>query len=366
MSMKFGFTIPPVGPADRSDAGNYAALVEDCKIGHELGYDAAWALEHHFTPYYPTPDTLLFLSHVAAHCPGMGLGTCVIVLPWHHPLRVAEQIAMLNALTDGTLYLGLGRGTARSEFDRLGVDMTETRPRFAEAVQIIRQGLRGEPFSFEGEFYRFPETVLRPYVRDAAAIKLYGAIGSPASAEVMADLGLSLIHTSNFPDRLTESIIRRWRERCQEIGRPIDDREGYPIHANPTIVAETDEEARDLGRYFYPRFARIQMEHYETDADYWKDVPGYEAFSKMFANLGKLAQEGEDLEDYLDHQLVGSPETVIRRIEQLRDRLNIRHIICGHFQFEMEDELRRRSLRLFAERVIPHFRSGAEARRQPA
>ena len=356
MTMKFGFTIPPVGPAGRSDAGNYAALIEDCKLGQELGYDAAWALEHHFTPYYPIPDTLLFLSHVAAHCPGLGLGTCVIVLPWHHPLRIAEQIAMLNLLSSGPLYLGIGRGTARSEFERLGVDMTETRQRFKEAVEIIKLGFTGKPFSYEGEHFQFPETVLRPHLRDPEAINFFGAIGSPASAEVMAELGLSLCHTSNFPDRLTESIIRRWRDRQDELGLPIDDREGFPIHANPVIVTETDEEARELARIYYPKFAQVQIAHYETDADYWKDVPSYETFSKMFANLGKLAQPGEDLEKYLNYQLVGSPETVIRRIEEYRDRLNIQHIICGHFQFEMDDDMRRRSLRMFAERVIPHFR----------
>ncbi len=361
--MKFGFGTAPVGPSGRSDAENYATLIEDCRLGQELGYDSAWALEHHFTPYFPTPDTLLFLSHLAAHCPGLGLGTCVIVLPWHHPLRIVEQIAMLNVLSSGPLYLGLGRGTARYEFDRLGPDMTETRGRFKEAVEIVQLGLSGKPFAYEGEFYRFPETRVRPDPRDVNDIHFFGAIGSPPSAEIMADLGLSLCHTSNFPDRLTESIIRRWKERQEETGRFIDASEGFPIHANPAIVADTDEEARDLARKYYPKFAQVQIDHYETNDDYWKDIPSYEAFSKMFANLGKLAHLGEDLEKYLNFQLVGTAETVIRRIEVLRDRLNVGHIICGHFSYEMSDEERRRSLRLFAERVIPHFREPAEAQR---
>ena len=356
--MKFGFSVPPVGPLGRSDTDNYAKAIEDCKLGHRLGYDSAWALEHHFTPYYPTPDTMLYLAHLAAQCPGLGLGTAVIVLPWHHPLRITEQIAMLNALTRGTLYLGLGRGTARYEFDRLGVDMTETRDRFREAVEIINLGLSGEPFSYEGRYYQIPTTEIRPHIRDRKAICLFGAIGSPASAEIMADLGLPLIHTSNFPDHLTVAIVKKWKERCREHGFPTEDM-GFPIHANPTIVAETDGEARDLARYYYPRFAKVQMEHYETEADYWKDVPGYEVFSKMFANLKKMTEQGPALEKYLDNQLVGSPETVIRRIEVLRDNLDIQHIVCGHFTYEMGDDLRRRSLRMFAERVIPHFRKTA-------
>jgi alkanesulfonate monooxygenase SsuD/methylene tetrahydromethanopterin reductase-like flavin-dependent oxidoreductase (luciferase family) len=358
--MKFGFTAPPVGPADRSDAENYAKVIADCRLGHELGYDAVWALEHHFTPYFPTPDPMLFLSHIAAHCPGLGLGTCVIVLPWHHPLRISEQIAMLNLLSEGTLYLGLGRGSARYEYDRLGVDMTETRDRFREIVEIIQHSLAGKPFSYEGRYFSFPETQVRPHLRDRKAIKLYGAIGSPESAEIMAELGLSLIHTSNFPDHVTAATIGRWRECAagQPIAQGVPD---FPIHGHPTIVADTDEEAIELARHYYPHFIRVQMQHYETAADYWKDTASFEFHSKMFANLAKLTKPGPDLEKTLKLQLVGSPETVIRRIETLRDELGIGHIITAHFLYEMEDDLRHRSLRMFAERVIPHFRGGKAA-----
>ncbi|MCZ6532888.1 MAG: LLM class flavin-dependent oxidoreductase [SAR324 cluster bacterium] len=352
--MKFGFSVPPVGPGERSDAENYKRVIEDCRLAHSLGYDAAWALEHHFTPYFPTPDPLLYLAHIAAQCPGLGLGTCVLVLPWYHPLRITEQIAMLNLLSEGELYLGLGRGSARYEYERLGVDMTETRERFRETVEIIKRGLQGKPFSYEGTYFKFPETQIRPHLRAPEDIHFYGAIGSPESAEIMADLGLSLIHTTNFPDHYTDRIIANWRERAASHGM---DAEGmtFPIHCNPTIVADTDEEALELARVYYPHFIRVQMAHYETAADYWKDTPGYEIHSKMFANLQKLAQPGEPLDKALSLQLVGSPETVIRRIETLRDNLGIGHIITAHFLYEMDDDLRRRSLRIFAEQVIPHF-----------
>jgi alkanesulfonate monooxygenase SsuD/methylene tetrahydromethanopterin reductase-like flavin-dependent oxidoreductase (luciferase family) len=358
--MKFGFTAPPVGPGQRSDADNYARVIQDCRLAHELGYDAAWALEHHFTPYFPTPDPLLFLSHIAAHCPGLGLGTCVLVLPWYHPLRLTEQIAMLNALSEGELYLGLGRGSARYEYDRLGVDMTETRDRFRETVEIIMRGLSGEPFTYEGQYFQFPETQIRPHLRAPESIHFYGAIGSPASAEIMADLGLSLIHTTNFPDHLTVRIVENWRARARQIGMNTEGMT-FPIHGNPTIVAKTDKEALELARHYYPHFIRVQMEHYETAADYWKDIPSFEIHSKMFANLQKLSQPGPDLDKALALQLVGSPATIIRRIETLRDNLGIGHIITAHFLYEMEDDLRHRSLRMFAEEVIPHFRDSEAA-----
>ena len=267
---------------------------------------------------------------------------------------------MLNSLTEGKLYLGLGRGSARYEYDRLGVDMTETRDRFRETVEIIKLGLEGKPFSYEGKYFEFPELIIRPHIRSRESIELYGAIGSPASAEIMADLGLSLIHTTNFPDHLTAKFAENWRARAQQNGMNTDGMR-FPIHGNPTICAETDAEAMDMARRFYPHFIRVQMEHYETAADYWKDVPGYEIHSKMFANLQKLAQPGPALDKALTLQMVGSPETIIRRIETMRDNMGIGHVISAHFLYEMDDGLRHRSLRMFAEKVIPHFRGNMAA-----
>ena len=92
----FGFTVGPVMPAAQGGAAGdrerYREMLADCRFGHSLGYGSVWALEHHFTDYYPSPSPLLFLSHVAAACPGLGLGTAVIVLPWYEPVRFAEDV----------------------------------------------------------------------------------------------------------------------------------------------------------------------------------------------------------------------------------------------------------------------------------
>src|SRR4249919_1118957 len=143
----FGFQAAAAGASGKSDHELYCDLMEDCALGHRLGYDAAWLLEHHFSDYYPTPSPLLLMAHIAAKFPDLSLGTSVLVLPWYHPLRLAEEIAMLNSLTSGTLHLGIGRGTAKMEYDAYGVDMNEGRARFAENFQIVEQGLSGETFT---------------------------------------------------------------------------------------------------------------------------------------------------------------------------------------------------------------------------
>ena len=112
---QFGWMMGAVGADGESDAALYRQMIADAELGAELGYDAAWVVEHHFSDYYPTPSPLLLIAHIAARFPDLSLGTSVLVLPWYHPLRLAEEIAMLNSLTRGTLHLGIGRGTAKMD-----------------------------------------------------------------------------------------------------------------------------------------------------------------------------------------------------------------------------------------------------------
>lgn len=358
--MKFGFGTAPVGPKGASDEEVYEQSLVDCELGVELGFDSAWALEHHFTPYFFQPDPIVYMSHLAARFPNLGLGTCVLVLPWHHPLRLAGQIAMLSNLTKGELYLGIGRGTARYEFERLGVDMTETRQRFRESLEIIQLALRGEPFEYKGEIFTLPETQVRPLARGPERIHFFGAIGSPASAEIMADLGIPILQGTNFPDMYAARFATQWKARARELGLPTDKVE-LPVMALPTILADTDAEALEAANKYFPIFTRVQMNHYETVSDYWKDVPGYEQFSKMFANLAKLKEPGPDLDKFLALQLVGSPKTVVERLKVMQEMFNVGHVASIFGTYEMEYEVRRRSMKLFAEQVIPQFKQKAAA-----
>ena len=123
-------------------------------------------IEHHFSDYFPTPNPLAFLSHIAARFPDFALGTCVLVTPWYEPLRLAEEIAQLNLLTDQPLHLGLGRGTAKYEYDAFGVPMEESRQRFREVWEIVSTALAGGRFRYEGQHLSVPTRVeLRPPLR---------------------------------------------------------------------------------------------------------------------------------------------------------------------------------------------------------
>ncbi len=350
-----GFQAAAAGDAHQSDHQLYRELIDDCALGQKLGYDAAWLLEHHFSDYYPTPSPLLMMAHIAAKFPDLSLGTSVLVLPWYHPLRLAEEIAMLNSLTRGTLHLGIGRGTAKMEYDAYNVDMNEGRARFAEVFQIVEKGLAGKPFTHKGRFWNIERPIrLRPEPI-AKPVRFYGAIGSPASAEVMGDLGIAPICLSTFPDGLLAKILERWRARAGAKSRGAI----LPISVK-MFIADTDEDAREMGRRYYPPYFALQADHYEADANPWADIPEYADFSRMFANLRKLANPDE-LGPFLDANLVGSAETIAKRIDRLA-ALGFNYFMVSSATPGTPFAVRQRMMTRFAEEVCPRFSNAMRKR----
>ena len=262
--------------------------MEDCALGHKLGYDAAWLLEHHFSDYYPTPSPLLFMAHIAAKFPDLSLGTSVLVLPWYHPLRLAEEIAMLNSLTKGTLHLGIGRGTAKMEYDAYNVDMNEGRARFAEVFQIMEKGLSGEPFTHHGRFWNIERPIrLRPEPVDKP-VRFYGAIGSPASAEVMGELGIAPICLSTFPDGLLAKILERWRGARRAPRRATRSCRSRSRCSSPTPTRRRASSAAATIRPTSP----CRPTTTRPTPTVGRHPRVHQDFSRMFANLRKLTDPG--------------------------------------------------------------------------
>jgi alkanesulfonate monooxygenase SsuD/methylene tetrahydromethanopterin reductase-like flavin-dependent oxidoreductase (luciferase family) len=308
-------------------------------------------VEHHFSDYYPQPNPLLFLSHLAAACPGLGLGTAVMVLPWYDPVRFAEDLAMLSNLTDGPLHIGMGRGTAKMEYDAFGIGMETARERFSETWKFTRRAMEGGRFTFPGKYVNFAEpTEIRPSF--ARKPNFYGAIGSVESAGIMGGLGLPPLCLSSFPDHVLKRILDTWRARAAEAGEPTD--ATFPISIK-CFVAETDAEAQRLALKHLPDFFRLQVQHYQSDDAPWGNIEGYQQFNKMFANL-RLLSDPANLGPYLAQNLVGSPETVARRVRQYAD-LGFNYLLVSNATYGVPREVRHQTIRLFAEEVMPRVRA---------
>src|SRR2546428_14087268 len=126
------------GRPDRNVYGNELRLGD---LAEPLGFESLWGVEHHFTDYTMCRDVLLYLTYFAGRTQRIQLGSMVVVLPWHDPLRVAEQVVMLDHISNGRLILGLGRGLGRVEFEGFGVNQEDSREIFTEAAQMILEGL---------------------------------------------------------------------------------------------------------------------------------------------------------------------------------------------------------------------------------
>ena len=348
----FGFTINPVDEPGTDEDILYRGAIEDAKFGYALGYEVAYVVEHHFSDYFPIPDPLMLFMNIAPQCPGLGFGTMVLVTPWHQPLRLAEQIAMLSVLTDGPLHLGLGRGNSPLEYEAFGVDMETTMERFEEAWRILDMATTGEPFSFHGKHLQVPQELRIHPKPHRDRMSFYGAIGNPDSAERIASLGLAPMSNGFLPFDQQRKIMAAWDEKTLEMGSSTD--VGRPIVIS-LIMADTDDEARALGREYLPRFFRAGAAHYAIALDPYKHIKGYEAFSKLFANLEKLSDPA-NLGPYMDVTCVGSAATVRQRIEEYLD--------CGFNNFMLmpsspgiPQHLRHDWLTRFARDVAPHFRN---------
>src|SRR6187401_289255 len=162
-------------------------------LAEPLGFDSLFALEHHFTGYAMSPSPTQLLSYYAGRTKRVTLGTCVIVLPWHDPVRVAEQIALLDVMSGGRCIFGFGRGAASVEYAGFRIPMEEARPRFVEAAQLIRLALSEPEFEWQGEYFQIPRTSIRPRPMSNPQRRFFVSAVTPESAEIMAKLGFGMM-----------------------------------------------------------------------------------------------------------------------------------------------------------------------------
>ncbi len=147
--MDFGTFLLLQSPSARPPADIFYRGVEITQAAEELGFRNMWLAEHHFSTYGYLSRPLTYALHLANKTQRICVGTAVIVVPLHHPLVIAEEIATVDLLSGGRLDVGLGRGYQRYEFERLGCDLGESRARWEEAVDIMLLAFTGQPFSYQ-------------------------------------------------------------------------------------------------------------------------------------------------------------------------------------------------------------------------
>lgn len=350
--MKVGIALNMLHEVGKPDA---AVVHEHFALGdlaEPLGFDSLWALEHHFTGYAMSPAPLQLLAYFAGRTKRVGLGTAVIVLPWHDPLRVAEQIALLDVMCGGRCLFGFGRGAASAEYEGFGIPMGEARPRFAEAAQIIVKALRDETFEHQGEFYKIARTAIRPRPISHPERRFYASSVSPESADMIAKLGFGmLLIMQNEWAKCREDIVK-FHATAAAAGFPPRP----PIILTNVSVAESRDEARERAvRYLGRKWQSID-DHYHFSDGHLGSVKGYESYGKMAKTYAKL-RDPENLEKstdfYVSIQIVGTPDDCLQQIGELQRVTGLGHLVTEFAFGNLPHHEAEQNMRLFADRVVP-------------
>lgn len=195
--MKIGYftlTDNPIEYADRKNPNQMILdLVEQCVYAEDLGFDSVWVPEHHFSVLGVLPSPTMLLTSVAARTKKVKLAPATVVLPLNHPIRMAEEFALLDLLSNGRAIFSAGRGYDKREYDVFGADFNKSRDIFFEGLDIMKKAWTQESFSFDGQFYKFPEVSLTPRPVQDPHPPIYVAAFSTPSIEKAAELGENVI-----------------------------------------------------------------------------------------------------------------------------------------------------------------------------
>ena len=342
------------GPPAVSDQKLYEEELHLGGLVEPLGFDSYWAIDHHFSPYIMTAGAIQHLTYFAGRTQRIDFGTMVVVLPWYDPVVVAEQVSVLDNLLQGRrLTLGLGRGAAKREFDAYRVPMDESRDRFAESLDVLRKALSQEWFSHDGEFYHIPETTIRPRPRHPEELvdRMRVAWTSPQTLPIAAEAGLGMLMTN-------QKSWEEYREDVRGFNAVRAERGWAPIQ--PSVVVhvscfDTEEEAWDtILRHTVESQISIQRHYGWKDAERFRQTKGYEQYAK-FGELLQRKTPDEVGEHSARAQAFGTPDQVLEKLQQVQRMTSAEELILNFRFGAMPVETAERSMRLFANEVLPRL-----------
>jgi probable F420-dependent oxidoreductase len=331
--MKFGF-IPTEG------GHFFQEFFDEVLYGEALGFDSVWLEEHHGVTDHYWPSPLMCLAGVATQTERILLGTDIIVLPFYHPVRVAEDGAMLDILSNGRFVLGAAIGYKPDEFALYQTAMDKRGERFEEAIRLIKQLWTTDEVHFEGKHYQVSGLKIEPR-----------PISQPHPPLWLGGWGeLSLTRAALFGDAWIPGPTAR-------LEKLLDAQSVYfgklaAAGINPlsrprpltreVVIAETDELARQVAEKhllisYRDEYGGGSWKHPLIGSQDPSPIDQFEAISQ-------------------DRFLVGSPETVIHQIQRFRDSFQMDHLICRLFFPGIAHEFIMKELRLLAEEVMPVFK----------
>jgi alkanesulfonate monooxygenase SsuD/methylene tetrahydromethanopterin reductase-like flavin-dependent oxidoreductase (luciferase family) len=329
--MKFGVLQFFSWPERRVDLATvYARALERIEIMDRAGYDAVWLAEHHFSSFSVCPSVHMVGTWAAARTRRLRIGTAVSLAPFYHPLRLAEEVALLDVLSGGRVNWGAGRGFARVEFEAFGVPPEESTARFRETVEIVLRAWADGHLRFAGQHFRFDEIEVLPKPMQRPHPPVWMAASSDDALDWAAGRGFSILmdpHSS-----------------APEIGRK---RRRYTAHLAAAGFSDAGRDIPVARLVALARNAEAAAAVARSGAEWI--VNSYLGAQHRPVMQASFTPEGVDpVRRYLNEVILhGTPEAVVDQILRLRDEIGLDYLLCAPLSHE--------SFLLLTDEVLPRL-----------
>ena len=320
-----------------------AARMEMVQAYEKAGFRSYHVAEHHCTPLGHAPSPAVYLAAVSQHTTRLRFGPLVFLLPTYHPLRLIEEIGMLDNMSGGRLELGYGRGVSPIEMGFYGVDMAKQQALSDEAFEVVMQGLTHDRLDHRGRFFTFDDVpmVQRPVQRPHP--QLWYGTNTPESASRCAREGINMI-TLQAGEKMRRAV-QSFIETHQELGRPRSELPFVGVGRH-IVVADSDEEARAMAG---PAFARWRAGFVKLWEERGKPNPFVAGFPKDWAALEATGQA-----------IAGSPATVLGFLQRDQALGGYNYLLAQLAFGDLTVRQVRRSAELFGQEIMPALVAQAE------
>ncbi len=321
----------------------YERAFQRVDVMERTGYDAVWLAEHHFSTYSVCPSIHMMGTHIAARTQRLRIGTAVSLAPFYHPLRLAEEVALLDVLSDGRVNWGAGRGFDPTEHRCFGVGRDDSYPRFRENVDIVLQAWTNERLTYRGQFHSFEDVEVLPKPVQQPHPPVWLASSSPEAVAWSAQNGFTILMDPHASHADIATKRRTYQLELEKAGYRMAGRE-IPMARNIALgktQAEAEEIARGGARFMFGSYLRNKDNVRGKAAGAEKTVPN-DAFGSA------LREDIDPVERYVNEvTLCGTPEKVIDDIQRLQKTIPLEYLMIA--------PLSHSSFVLFTEKVLPKF-----------
>ncbi|SDI09730.1 Flavin-dependent oxidoreductase, luciferase family (includes alkanesulfonate monooxygenase SsuD and methylene tetrahydromethanopterin reductase) [Alteribacillus persepolensis] len=326
----------------------YNEMLEQIQYAEELGFESVWLAEHHFTAYGSMPSPQVAAAAIAQVTKTMDIGMAVCNLNFDNPVRIAEDFAMVDNLSNGRLKFGAGRGYQPVEFKGLGLEMKDTREVFWESVDIIKGLWYNDTFSYDGKHYQLENVSLTPKPVQER-IPFYLAAISPATFDIAVEKGMTEFMCT--PTLMDMNELKKYISETRS--RMIKQGINPSIHMNLQMnIADTQEQAiknveKEMARYFDTVLNQVPGARGEKAAE------SYERFAEVAQEMSGPVDVKSLNEAGI--ALLEDPDTAIEKLEDI-EKYGITSMSNWFRMGDMEHRKVMKTMKNFARDVMPYFK----------